>query len=130
MGEGIESIIVWNTVFSAIVGPYSPVSRSWDWGVDKTLLFDWDIYLLALQATGGGCAPGPLRDIAYANLLTITLSRTWTPAGENGFVPNFDDFEAFSSDRTEPQIGALVLKLILERCGSGLNDPDTAWLGA
>ena len=59
-------------------------------------------------------------DIAIANLLAITLTRTWRPDGTDGFVPNFIDFQepgGYSTDRSEPQVGAQVLLRILQRHG-------------
>ena len=35
--EAIETIISWNTIFSAVVGPFSCVARDWNWGSEQTL---------------------------------------------------------------------------------------------
>jgi hypothetical protein len=35
--EAIETIISWNTIFSAVVGPFTCVSRIWNWGSEQTL---------------------------------------------------------------------------------------------
>lgn len=66
-------------------------------------------------------------DVSFANLLAITLTRTWTPEGENGFVPNIIDFQQYSTDRSEPQVGATVLIRVLERNG-GIAATKFTWL--
>jgi putative isomerase len=57
---------------------------------------------------------GTLLDISYANLIQIVQARTLL-----GFVPNFQSGTGISFDRTEPQIGAFVVRQIYERWGDG-----------
>ena len=80
------------------------------------VLFEWDTYLLALMASAQA---GRARDIAFANLIQVTLGRT--PAG---FVPNVGAGPRRTFDRSEPQVGARVLRAIVERWG----EADAGWL--
>ena len=57
---------------------------------------------------------GTLLDISYVNLIQIVQARTL-----RGFVPNFQSGTGISFDRTEPQIGAFVVRQIYERWGDG-----------
>jgi hypothetical protein len=38
----VQTIVAWNTVFSAVLGTFTPVSRGWNWGPEQSLVFDWD----------------------------------------------------------------------------------------
>ena len=53
---------------------------------------------------------GTLKDISYLNLIQIVQARTLL-----GFVPNFASGTGISFDRTEPQIGAFVVREIYTR---------------
>ena len=53
---------------------------------------------------------GTLKDISYVNLIQIVQARTLL-----GFVPNFASGTGISFDRTEPQIGAFVVRDIYTR---------------
>ena len=53
---------------------------------------------------------GTLKDISYVNLIQIVQARTLL-----GFVPNFASGTGISFDRTEPQIGAFVVREIYTR---------------
>ena len=107
--EGVQSIIAWNTLYSPIEGHYSPVSRGWQWGGENALLFDWDIYFVAYMA---GLENGTSRDIAFQNMIAITLARTY-----QGMVPNWANGLSGSPDRSEPQIGAYVLQQLVHKWG-------------
>jgi len=82
------------------------------WGLGY-VLFEWDTFFLSLLASA---QPGRSRDIAYANLIQVTLGRT--PAG---FVPNVAGGARRTFDRSEPQVGARVLRAVVEQWGD-------AWL--
>ena len=38
---GLTSIVAIVLTVIVVVGVFTPVSRGWDWGLEKTLLFDW-----------------------------------------------------------------------------------------
>jgi hypothetical protein len=106
--EGLSSALAWSTVYTPYEGVITPVSHImgniWDLGY---ILFEWDTYFLALMAT---VQEGIARDLAYANLIQVTLGRTLL-----GFVPNVAAGVRKSYDRSEDQVGALILKLITEK---------------
>jgi putative isomerase len=108
--EAMASILAWNTMFTPIEGVVTPVSRGWDFGAGY-VIFDWDNLFLAFMAS---FEDGTLKDIAYVNLVQIVQARTLL-----GFVPNFASGTGISFDRTEPQIGALVVQKIYNRWGDG-----------
>ena len=70
--------------------------------------FDWDNLFMAFMAGLGGAGYG--KDIAYANAIQIIQARTLA-----GFVPNMAAGTFKSYDRTEPQIGALVVHELFTR---------------
>ena len=96
------SAILWNTVFTPFeqLGVVSPVSRGWDEGLGY-VLFGWDNFMVALMSA---IEDGALKDLAYANVVALTLSR-----GFEGNVPNAVSGYVGSWDRTEPPLGARVL---------------------
>lgn len=119
--EAVQAAVMWNAIYTpSEYGPVLPVSRAWDfvrgthepeWGY---VLFGWDnlfaSYLLSAD-------PRPAaRDLAYSNLIQVVRSRT-----SRGFVPNYSAGGSKSADRTEPPVGARVLREIYSRYGE-------AWL--
>jgi hypothetical protein len=112
--EGLRSALAWNTVYSPYEGVITPVSHVMGniWGLGY-ILFEWDTYFLALMAS---LQDGIARDLAYANLIQVTLGRTVA-----GFVPNGGAGPRRTYDRSEDQVGALILKTIYDKWGD-------AWL--
>jgi hypothetical protein len=117
--EAVQAAVMWNAIYTpSEYGPVLPVSRAWDfvrglhdpeWGY---VLFGWDnlfaSYLLSAD-------PRPAaRDLAYSNLIQVVRSRT-----SRGFVPNYSAGGSKSVDRTEPPVGARVLREIYSRYGDG-----------
>ena len=102
------SAILWNTIFTPFeeMGVVSPVSRGWDEGLGY-VLFGWDNFMVALMAA---VEDGALKDLAYANIIALTLAR-----GFEGNVPNAVSGFVGSWDRTEPPLGARVLLHIYNR---------------
>ena len=108
--EGIASSILWTTVFCVQEGVIAIVSRNPNWAgnyefVADYVLFEWDSYFIALQAS---VEPGALRDVGLSTLLQVTLART-----PRGFVPNWKSGSHSSNDRSENQVGALVARRVL-----------------
>jgi hypothetical protein len=112
--EGAVSVIAWSTIYTPYEGVVTPVSHIMGniWSVGY-ILFNWDTYFLALMAS---LQPGILRDISYANLIQVTLGRTLL-----GFVPNGAAGPRKTYDRSEDEVGARVLRAIVEKTGD-------AWL--
>ena len=107
-----QSIIAANTIFSPWEGVVTPVSRGWRRGGTDYVLFCWDNLFLAWMAS----IDADSKDIAYSNLIQIVLSRTMF-----GFVPNYHAGTHDTTDRSEPQIGALITLEVYKRWGD-------AWL--
>ena len=107
---GLCSALAWNSVYTVYDGVVTPVSHVmgniWNMGF---ILFEWDTYFLALMASAQA---GIARDLAYANLIQVTLGRTLM-----GFVPNGGAGPRRTYDRSENQVGARVLKAVVERWG-------------
>ncbi len=104
--EAVESVLGWDTVFDPSHGRViTPVSRSWNVGWGGYILFDWDTFFAAYMA---GLFD---RDLAYAN--AVEMLREATPAG---FVPNYSGGRGVKSlDRSEPPVGALVVRDLFRR---------------
>lgn len=111
--DAMRTVIAWNTAYDPRVGAHSPVSRTFE-AQYSFLFFDWDTYFGASML--GWDADG--RDLAYANVIEVTLTRS-----AYGFVPNKRSGNAAdlpnehetgtnkvtSNDRTEPYVGAQTL---------------------
>jgi hypothetical protein len=102
----MESVLAWNTIyeprFDRIV---TTVGRIWDRDYGGYCLFGWDnfflSYLTALYS----------RDLAIGNFIEHLRSMT-----DDGFVPNDDRGNGAKSwDRSQPPVGALMLKEIYKR---------------
>ena len=105
--DALSSVLYWNTMYTPYEGVITPVSRGWDFGAGY-VLFDWDNLFLGYMSslgTPGASGGGKLKDIAYSNIIQIVQARTVL-----GFVPNFISGTSSSFDRTEPQIGAYVVR--------------------
>jgi hypothetical protein len=112
--EGLCSAAAWNTVFTPYEGVITPVSHLMGdiWGMGF-ILFEWDSYFFALMAS---LQAGTARDLGYATLIQVSLGRTLM-----GFVPNGGAGPRRTYDRSEDQVGALVLKAVVDKTGD-------AWL--
>jgi putative isomerase len=102
----MESVLAWNTIyeprFDRVV---TTVGRIWDRDYGGYCLFGWDnfflSYLTALYS----------RDLAFANFIEHLRSTT-----DQGFIPNDDRGNGAKSwDRSQPPVGALMLKEIYKR---------------
>jgi hypothetical protein len=108
--EGMNSALGWNTIYTPYESVITPVSHVMGniWGIGF-ILFEWDTYFFSLLAS---LQAGIARDIAYSNLIQVTLGRTLA-----GFVPNVAGGPRRSNDRSEDQVGALILKTIFDKTG-------------
>lgn len=109
--EPLASVVGWNTIYSTYEGVVTPVSRGWDFG-SGYVLFDWDNFFLSYMSATFDL------DIGISNVIQTTLMRTLT-----GFVPNWQSGPKGSYDRTEPQLGALVLLKMYNK-----HPAETAWV--
>ncbi len=72
------------------------------------MIFDWDNLFLGWLASFEAAS----KDIAYSNIIQIIQARTFS-----GFVPNYASGQEASYDRTEPQIGAIIVREVFRRWG-------------
>jgi hypothetical protein len=100
-----QSILAWNSMFTPYEGVVTPVSRGWNHGAGY-VLFCWDNLFLAWQAS----LEADSKDLAYSNLIQIVQART-----APGFVPNYHSGTHDATDRSEPQIGALMTLQVYTR---------------
>jgi putative isomerase len=102
----MESVLAWNTIyeprFDRIV---TTVGRIWDRDYGGYCLFGWDNFFLSYLTSLYS------RDLAFANFIEHLRSMT-----EEGFIPNDDRGNGAKSwDRSQPPVGALMLKEIYKR---------------
>ncbi|NBC29699.1 MAG: hypothetical protein GVY29_06870, partial [Spirochaetes bacterium] len=103
--EAVQRVLAWDTIYDPTKGRvFSPVSRVWNtiWG--GYVIFCWDTYFAAYIA---GIED---RRVAYANAVEITHALTG-----RGFVPNFAGAPIDSLDRSQPPIGAFVIRELYRR---------------
>ena len=94
----MATVIAWNSIYTPYEGVVTPVSRGWDFG-HGYVIFEWDNYFLAYMAS----LEAESLDIAYSNLIQLTLGRTL-----EGFVPNHVSGPEKDVGITEPYVGARI----------------------
>ena len=100
--DAMQTVLAWTTIYdpnnSRII---NPVSRTFsnDW-----VLFGWDTYFAAYMLSLDN------KELAYANAIAITKEIT-----AKGFVPNNSQYGNKSEDRTEPQVGSIVVREIYRK---------------
>jgi hypothetical protein len=101
--NAIHAVLAWNTVYDSMNNRIiNPVSRNWSalgW-----VLFGWDNYFAAYMLSLDN------KDLAYANAIAITKEIT-----KKGFIPNNSDPSHKSEDRSEPQVGSLMVREIYRK---------------
>jgi len=101
--EALQTVLAWNTIYDpGNDRVISPVSRAWSAG--GWVLFEWDTYFAAYMLSLD------CKELAYANAIAITDEIT-----DRGFVPNNSQPGIKSLDRSEPPVGAFVVKEIYKR---------------
>ena len=106
--DAVRAAIGWSTIYDPGFGRViTTVSRDWNVGSGGYILFEWDNFFLAYACTLFG------RELAIANFAEHLRSIT-----REGLVPNVEEASGNSSqDRSQPPVGALMLKEIFKRCG-------------
>ena len=95
-------MLAWTTIYDPNNNRViSPVSRTFsnDW-----VLFDWDTYFASYMLALDN------KDLAYANAIAMTKDIT-----TRGFVPNVSQAGQKSEDRSEPQVGSIIVKEIYKK---------------
>ena len=101
--EALQSVLAWNTIYDpGNDRVISPVSRAWSDG--GWVLFEWDTYFAAYMLSLD------CKELAYANAIAVTGGIT-----DRGFVPNVSQPGKKSLDRSQPPVGAFVIKEIYRR---------------
>lgn len=102
--NAMQAVLAWNTIYDPINSRViTPVSRNWA-ANSGWVLFDWDTYFAAYMFALDN------KDLAYANAIAITKEIT-----KGGFIPNNSQPGHKSEDRTEPQVGSIVVREIYRR---------------
>lgn len=103
--HAIQTVLSWNVIYEPTKDRViTPVSRLWNVGWKGWVLFEWDTYFAAYMLSLDH------KELAYANAIAITKEIT-----ANGFVPNFGSSVCSSEDRSEPPVGALIVKEIYKK---------------
>ncbi len=101
--EALRTVLAWNTIYDpGNDRVISPVSRTWSAG--SWVLFEWDTYFAAYMLSLD------CKELAYANAIAITGEIT-----DKGFVPNNSQPGIKSLDRSQPPVGAFVVKEIYKK---------------
>ena len=101
--NAIHAVLAWNTVYDSMNNRIiSPVSRNW--ATLGWVLFGWDNYFAAYMLSLDN------KELAYANAIAISKEIT-----KKGFIPNNSDPSHKSEDRSEPQVGSLMVREIYRK---------------
>ncbi len=106
--DAIRAGIAWNTIYDpGYDRVITTVSRDWNVGSGGYILFGWDNFFLPYASALFN------RELAYANFAEHMRSLT-----RDGFIPNVEEPNGkVSRDRSQPPVGALMLKEIFKRYG-------------
>lgn len=100
-----QSALAWNLIYDSTKDRIiSTVSRRWSAGQGGYILFCWDTYFAAYMLALDN------QSLAYAHAIEITKEIT-----DTGFVPNFGGTFRKSLDRSQPPVGALVVREIYRK---------------
>jgi putative isomerase len=103
--EAMQTVLAWNTIYDpGNDRVISPVSRTWSVPSGGWVLFEWDTYFAAYMLSLD------CKELAYANAIAITSEIT-----DKGFVPNNSQPGIKSLDRSQPPVGAFVVKEIYKK---------------
>ncbi len=100
--NAMQTVLAWTTIYDPNNNRViNPVSRTFsnDW-----VLFGWDTYFAAYMLSLDN------KDLAYANAIAMTKDIT-----AKGFIPNVSQPGHKSEDRSEPQVGAIVVREIYKK---------------
>jgi len=101
----MQTVLAWNVIYEPTNDRViTPVSRRWSVGWEGWILFEWDTYFAAYMHSLNN------KDLAYANVIAMTSEIT-----DRGFVPNFASARNTSEDRSEPPVGAFVVREIYRK---------------
>jgi putative isomerase len=105
--NAMQTVLAWDLIYEPTHDRViAPVSRRWNVGWEGWVLFEWDTYFAAYMFSLDN------KELAYANAIAMTEEIT-----EKGFVPNFASARGSSEDRSEPPVGALIVKEIYKNHG-------------
>ncbi len=103
--DGLHCGLYWNTIYEPVKQRVcTPVSRRWSCKGGGYSLFCWDTYFAAFMASESDF------ELAVANLVEITRESEGL-----GFVPNCAHRTFASRDRSQPCVGAMILRELYRR---------------
>jgi neutral trehalase len=100
--NAMQTVLAWTTIYDPNNNRViNPVSRTFsnDW-----VLFGWDTYFAAYMLAQDN------KDLAYANAIAMTKDKA-----AKGFIPNVSQNGHISEDRSEPQVGSMVVREIYKK---------------
>ncbi len=100
--DALQTVLAWTTIYDPNNNRViNPVSRTFsnDW-----VLFGWDTYFAAYMLAVDN------KDLAYANAIAMTKDIT-----SKGFIPNVSQRGHKSEDRSEPQVGSIMVREIYRK---------------
>ena len=98
--EAMQNVLGWDVIYEPTHDRViAPVSRIWSTDAKGWVIFDWDTYfaswMFALEN----------KKLAYANAIAITDEIT-----PGGFIPNYAAGLGKTDDRSQPPVGAIVIR--------------------
>ena len=105
LDNAMQTVLAWNANYEPTHNRViTPVSRTWNVGWEGWVLFEWDTYFAAYMLSMDN------KDLAYANAIAMTNEITG-----RGLVPNYASSRGTSEDRSEPPVGAFIVKEIYKK---------------
>jgi len=103
--NALYTVLSWNTIYDPDNDRViTPVSRNWSASAGGWVLFEWDTYFASYMLALDN------KELAYSNALAMTKAIT-----SRGFVPNVIHPGYKSEDRSQPPVGALIIKEIYKK---------------
>ena len=103
--NAMQTVLAWDLIYEPTHDRViAPVSRTWNVGWKGWILFEWDTYFASYMFSLDN------KELAYANTIAMTKEITG-----KGFVPNFGSSVCTSEDRSQPPVGAFVVKEIYKK---------------
>ena len=101
----MQTVLAWDNIYEPThQRVITPVSRTWNVGWEGWVLFEWDTYFASYMLSLDN------KDLAYTNVIAMTNEITG-----RGLVPNYASSRGTSEDRSEPPVGAFVVKEIYKK---------------
>ena len=103
--KAMQNVLAWDVIYEPTQNRViAPVSRIWSVDAKGWVIFDWDTYFASwMFATED-------KQLAYANAIAITDEIT-----DSGFIPNYAAGLGKTNDRSQPPVGAMMIREIYRK---------------